>query len=104
MPAAAYPIFYPADVDFRVGRADKIYCHFIARIGGADHQIHLAPMRHHRLEAETQSACETAVALDVGDRLGLLRTHWLRKIECRRDLVRIDIFAEIDARFDEMIG
>jgi hypothetical protein len=58
-------------------------------------------MRHHRLKAEAQPACEAGVSLDIGDRLGLLRTRRLREIERGRNLVWIDIFAEIDPRFEE---
>jgi hypothetical protein len=98
MPAAAHPIFNPADVGFRIGGAHKIYGHVVSRIIGAGHEIHFTPMRHHSLEAEIQPACETAVALDIRNRLRLLGTHRFRQIERGRDLVWIDIFAEIDSR------
>jgi len=60
--------------------------------------------RHHGLEAEVQPACETAVSLDIRNRLGLLGTHRFRQVERGRDLVGIDIFAEINSRFDKIIG
>jgi hypothetical protein len=58
-------------------------------------------MRHHGFKAEVQLAGQAAFSLEVRDRLRLFRACRFRQIKRGRDLVWVDILAEVDARLDE---
>jgi hypothetical protein len=63
---------------------------------GVDHCGDLARMRQHCFEAEALASLQTCGALEIGDQLRLSGALRLGQIEGLRDVVRIDVDAEID--------
>src|SRR5258708_4308646 len=57
--------------------------------------IDLAGVRHHRFEAEVATGDDTGVAALIGEPLRLRDPRPIWALERKRDVVRIDVFAEI---------
>src|SRR6185503_387265 len=68
-----------------------------------DHHVDLAGMRQGGLEAEAFAPLQACVAFEIREHLGLPRALRLRQIEGLRDVVRVDVYAEIDSGSEESL-
>ena len=67
----------------------------------ADHELDLALVRHHGLEAEALLPPQAGFPLEIGDLLRLLGAQRFGQIERLRDFVGIDISADIDTGIEQ---
>src|SRR5580700_808244 len=100
--AHAHAAFHTSHVDLWIRRGDKIKGDFISRVVRTDHDLHLAWVRHDRLEAETLSPPQTGIALEVGDGLGLRRSLRLREVKGPCYVIRIDMDSKINTGVQEI--
>ena len=83
------------DIDSRVVGPDKEQLDEISGLLGANQNIQFARVRHDGFEAEAALRIDTIIAQAIGNVLRLGCFCRVRQVQRRRDIVWIDIFAEV---------